>query len=263
MPDLKKDPVLQQFEEILKPGVEYLLPYMTQPNNPLQNTKKVEQDILDSLTGNDIQSYVEDGFAAIGKEMHHVCSEEERRKVLDEWSDSSEHFSKYVEDIFSKTEEDQKSSMPPSDLESVKKPAYMKDFLGISEQTINIFYKCGCHLFEQQNYKDAYNVFFIVGYLDNTRTNAWISLGLSAKRNHDVQRALKAFGIATVVNPSIVLPLIYSAQCYAELNDYKNAIAALTLAEEIAHAFPERNSPEQLKNVQDLKIKYKTRFVNK
>lgn len=255
----QKDPIVEKFEAIFKPAVDFLLPHLMQPNNPLQDKSKMEHEIMDFLMGNDVQKYLDDGFSAISREMGKICSAEERQAVEKEWVNSPEYFSNLVSKILTDYEEKTKTH-DPTNVDIPNLAAFpLKSLLGISDKTLDIFYKCGCHLFKEEHYKDAYNAFFIIGYLDNRRVNAWISMGLSAKRDHDIQRAIRAFETATVANPSIALSQLYAAQCYKELKDDTKALEALDLAKDIAETFPERNTPDILNSIKDHINQYKAK----
>lgn len=239
-----KDPVEELFEEALKPAVADIVAEMKQPNNPLQNTKKLEQEVMDALMGRHLDKYLEGGFKAIGHEMPKICTPQEQEQVAKEWGSAFDHFYKITESLGA-----------PSSGESKTYDTF-KQLLGISDATVSIFYKCGCHLFEQHHFQDAYNVFFVVVYLDHTLSNAWVALGLAAKRNGDIEAALKAFAQATLADARFALPQVYSAECYAETNDFSNAIASLELAQEIADKHPSENPQSVVQTIRNLNMKY-------
>lgn len=251
----KIDPVIEQFEEALKPTVSLIVEELKQPNNPLQNTKKLEHEVMDSLMNRHLDKYLEGGFHAINREMAKLCTPEEREEVSKEWSNALEHFFSVSATSLSKDKKDEEISSGNTET--------FQQLLEISDKTLEIFYKCGCRLFEQKHYQDAYNVFFIVSYLDYRRSNVWVALGLAAKRNRNNEDALKAFAQATLVNPTEALPQIYSAECYAENKEYLDAIASLKLAEEIAEKNPEHNSKSIKNTIRNLTQKYQTLNANK
>lgn len=239
-----KDPIEKMFEEALKPAVAEIVEEMKQPNNPLQNTKKLEHEVMDTLMNRHLDKYLEGGFQAIAREMPKICSPQEREQVSKEWGSAFDHFFKITESLTAASKGEPKTYDT------------FQQLLGISDSTVAIFYKCGCKLFEEHHFQDAYNVFFVVVYLDHRLSNAWVALGLSAKRNSDIEGALKAFAQATLADTRFALPQVYSAECYAEISDYSNAVASLELAQEIAEKHPNENPLPVVQTIRNLMTKY-------
>ena len=63
--------------------------------------------------------------------------------------------------------------------------------------------------------------------LSPLRFNVWLSLGITEKLSQAYEDALKAFSMASILDPDAVAPHFYSGECYLAL--HKNDLAETSL----------------------------------
>lgn len=109
-------------------------------------------------------------------------------------------------------------------------PPSLQSLIGVTEETLSNIYDVGVRFFSKMDFHKASDIFYLVTLIDYLRHNAWISLGLCEMENHHFEKALEAFGMASITDIDNPLPYIASAECSAELGKQHDAKQFLSLA---------------------------------
>lgn len=237
---------LGAIERIVTPFVEKIKPFLSgAPEDKLHTKEQIEREILDLLSAKPLRERFDQGFSAIVEQLVMIVSPKEFEIVRMEWS----HAVGKISEIF-KSYQDQEHKKETESLA-------LQDLLGISEETMGLFYQCGCNLYEHRQFQEASQVFFVVAFLNIGRSNPWISLGLASKQIENHEEALHAFAMASIADTNSAIPQIYSAECYIAMKQYPDAIASLEFASEIATDHPQDNHPKLHDYINEMIIRYR------
>lgn len=239
-------------EKLLMPFFEKLKPYVTfNPEDKLQSKEKAEQELFDLLSAKPLRERFDRGFESIVDQLLTLVSPKEFELVRMEWRQAVEK----IVTIF-KVYQD---SGVLKDIDG-EKFDILQELLGISDTTLNLFYKCGCNLYDRRRFQEASDVFFVVAFLNAGRSNPWISMGLAAKQTGNIEEALRSFAMASIADPHSAIPQIYAAESYIEVQQFREAVAALELAAEIARDNPNQNNPKMHNYINELILRYKQKI---
>jgi len=227
------------------PLVEDLLPFFINQQTPIKMVENAKKELTETATGKAYRERIERAFKGIAKNIKHIASIHLCEEIANEWI----KIPVQLESFFTF-----KDVAPGT---NISKHSLQQTF-GISDKTINLFYQCGSHAYEHHHYKEACDIFFLVTSLSPAHANAWIALGLCERKGHNIQEALLAFAMATLIDNSIAAPQVYSAESYAEQKNYEDALESLQLAKEIAQKNPEHNPPSLTPYINKLIHKYQT-----
>ncbi|MBS0628369.1 MAG: hypothetical protein JSS09_09180, partial [Verrucomicrobia bacterium] len=208
----------------------------TTPFHPANQIIQESRSILtDLLTGKDIRNRMEQGFSVLMRELN----EYETPIILDgiqaEWV-------KYSEYLLNKLQNP--PEQPLSQEEALE--AFDREF-PISDDTIERFYQCGYRLYQDKNYQEAADVFFVISSIDYRRHNVWMILGLSEEKLNNYEQALVAFSMATLTDMENPLTFLHSAECYLALTDNENAQNCLQSALNLVNDKSDKES-QQIKS---------------
>ncbi len=180
---------------------------------------KLRHDLEEELVGSEYKKRIPSGMKLVINDLEGHLSKIELLELREELGKISDHIEKL---------NSQKLNSVQEMMEALDKtPETLQGIFGLSDKTIEHFYKCGSRYYDSSHFKEACDVFYLLSILNPQKFNIWLSLGLSEKQMHHLEKALQAFAMATVMNITSVLPHILSAQCYLELKE--NTLAKETL----------------------------------
>jgi len=102
--------------------------------------------------------------------------------------------------------------------------------LGVSDKVMEGYYASAAQLLEQQRYDAASDAFLFLATLDPFNVEYWLNMGLAEHRRGNEREALKALGMACIVDPESPTPHVYAAECYMKEEDLVHAVDSLRLA---------------------------------
>lgn len=224
-------------EEMIKPFVKELLPLVPLPEDKFRTKKQQEEmaenELLDFFCLKTVGKRIETGFSVIAKQLNEI-DPHAFDKILAEWTHGAELFMKELKSV----------NTAQGSPEEQASAATLQEMLGISNETIELFYRCGSALYEKNAFQEASDAFFVVAFLNYTQANPWIAMGLASQKNHQLEDALNAYAMANLVDCTTAVPQIYSAECYVEMGLMEDVMLSLNFAKEIAELNPATNPKE-------------------
>ena len=112
----------------------------------------------------------------------------------------------------------------------LKQEKSLQEIVKISDCTLDKLYMAAKHLYDQKQYTQSANAFYLLTILNPKRYSFWLGLANSEYFTHNFQLALIAYANCCQVNPNDPICHIFSSRCYEELKEGKLAINALDLA---------------------------------
>lgn len=109
-------------------------------------------------------------------------------------------------------------------------PDSLQELLGISDNTLNQFFRSGHRYYEGSRFTQASDLCFAINILNPFKYNGWLALGMAEKERHRFREALQAFSMATLIDITSVYPHIHSAICYRALKAEDDVKKSLDLA---------------------------------
>lgn len=106
-----------------------------------------------------------------------------------------------------------------------------KELLGLSDVTLQLFYRAAKQLFDSGLHPKAEAAFFFLTTVDYKQYTFWLGLGHAAFHMGNLNQAINAYETAETCQPGSIWPNIYMANCFEALNDYQEALFALEKAE--------------------------------
>lgn len=220
---------LQEFNELLEKDDQFLIEQIVHALEGVGDDPAAKHKISKQLTE-----------TLTGKESLHRCAS--GFKLI--WEDIKGHLPPYE---FKQVEQEcataltKLSAMSGKKMESLpqmmdkmeKMPDTFQELLGISDQTLEHFYQAGMRHYAAAHYADAGTIFFTLSVLSPFRFNIWQALGLSEEKLLKHEKALEAFAMATIMDPSSPIPHMHSGACYLAIHDKIHAKATLKHALEL------------------------------
>lgn len=214
-----------------------------------QDKELLRKQVYNNITNKDGGERMERGFKAISSQLDFITGAFAKKQASEELKKASEKLQEYGQKIFDAAkgvsiEEMIKSpSTPPKEIDQLTpddihvEPLYNK--IGISEETYDLFYQCGRRLYENQSYQEASDAFYLLNFLDATRSNVWLAQGMALQALNEWEQALMAFAYATVFDGGATpLPLVQIAACHIKMGETQLAKDTLQMANELIQANP-------------------------
>jgi type III secretion system low calcium response chaperone LcrH/SycD len=117
---------------------------------------------------------------------------------------------------------------------------YVKDLLeknktlqqvcGISDHTLDMFYKAAKYIFEQHQFEQAADAFGFLTIVNSKKASFWLGLGNAEYQCARFEPALLALTFAKALDPSNPIPYIQAARCYEKINQIDFAMHSLQVA---------------------------------
>lgn len=118
--------------------------------------------------------------------------------------------------------------------EELQQGKSIKEIIQISDRLCRRLYQVAFHLFEEKNYKDAYNAFIFLSAIDPNCSQYWLGLGMSAQMCHDYETAIDAYELTACMEIDNPVPYFYLSKCLFAIHERENSLHALDLAIEVA-----------------------------
>lgn len=110
----------------------------------------------------------------------------------------------------------------------------LRDIMGISRQKMEERYAYGYHLFEQEEYDEAAQLFTHLAMLDPKGAHYWEAAATAHIRNGDLDLAITMLAVSSLIEPNNPRPYLYSGHCLAKLGEIEDAKESFELAIEAA-----------------------------
>jgi type III secretion system low calcium response chaperone LcrH/SycD len=105
-----------------------------------------------------------------------------------------------------------------------------KDLFNVSDEIMKLYYSCAYDLLQKDSYEKSAHAFLFLTMLDPYVYDYWMGLGFSQSKRDEFDKALKAYGMATLINIDHPAPYLFSAQCYQQIHDKENAMKSVEWA---------------------------------
>lgn len=214
----------EKFEkEVVEPLIAEIMKeqFSTPPPNLLvpekvwkENTK---QQLKDICSTKELRARLISGQVAAINDLKGHLSPDVFQRFQENWRQGVEKLIAIAEQGLPK---ENKEEFPPA----------LQTLIGVTEETLGHIYDSGVRHFQKMDFHKASDIFYLVTLIDYLRHNAWISLGLCEMENHHFEKALEAFGMASITDIDNPLPYITSAECSIELGKDHDAKQFLNLA---------------------------------
>jgi len=102
--------------------------------------------------------------------------------------------------------------------------------LGLSSREMAKFWEVSCKFLKQKRFSEAADAFLFLATIDPQNVGYWLNLGMAEYGCNRPSLALKAFGMACIVDPDNPAPHVYAAECYMAKEDLNKAVDSLKLA---------------------------------
>lgn len=114
------------------------------------------------------------------------------------------------------------------------KGVYPKDIVEFSEEAMAKSYKTALQFFQEGRFQDAGDAFLFLCYLDPSKYEYWLGLGMATQMNHNYEGAIDAYELAAICDINSPVPYFYLAKCLFAIHDHESSLQALELAIESA-----------------------------
>lgn len=138
-------------------------------------------------------------------------------------------------------------------------PNTLQELFGISDAVFEHLYQGGVRYHSTRHWKEAGDIFYCLSLLSPVRFSVWLSLGVLEKQVSSYEDALRAFAMATLLNPQAIEPHIYSAECYLAMHQKPLAEATLHYALELIVDLSKEPGSSQKSHILRLLAATKTR----
>lgn len=109
-------------------------------------------------------------------------------------------------------------------LDSLKKNLPLKDYYGLSEHALNLFYQAANYLFKNGSFQNCADTLFFLCHLDPENELFWLALGNVEYHSEHYEDALNAFSIAYLINEQDPRGLLYAAHSCEKLGEKERAL---------------------------------------
>lgn len=133
----------------------------------------------------------------------------------------------------------------------------LKNYLQISEKTIESLYRAAKHIYSQKHFEEAAKAFSVLTAIDPNEYIFWHALGNCEYFCARYQPALLAYALAIQANPNDYTSQVFSAHCYEAIHDIDNALSSLDSA-----LFITSHDKEKHKDVHRKIVSQKERLIN-
>lgn len=112
----------------------------------------------------------------------------------------------------------------------------LQSILGWSDEIVATMFQAARSLYEQKRYDEAADAFVFLVTINPTVPSFWISAGMVAEAQQDAEKAVQAYRMAILYGADHYPSYAHAARCYMEQGRRREALAVVTLAEEVAQS---------------------------
>lgn len=102
-----------------------------------------------------------------------------------------------------------------------------KDVRGITDKEMESMYAIAYNFYNHGKFDRANDLFTALCQMDTYEPKYWIGLGAARQMQKNYEKAIDAYGMATLFDAQNPLPAFYAAHCYMKLKNHERAIQAL------------------------------------
>jgi len=117
--------------------------------------------------------------------------------------------------------------------------AFPKDYMDLSDETVEGIYAQAYRLYKNGQYKEASQLFRFLIMLNVGEPKYLLGLGACLQMLKEYLKAAEAYALCSAIDPSSPLPYYHASDCYLKMNDKVSAAANLELAAKHAGDRPE------------------------
>lgn len=109
-----------------------------------------------------------------------------------------------------------------------------KDVRGITDKEMESIYAIAYNFYNHGKFDRANDLFTALCQMDTYQSKYWIGLGAARQMQKKYEKAIDAYGMATLFDTKNPFPAFYAAHCCMKLKDHDRAIQALEAVIQIA-----------------------------
>jgi len=114
--------------------------------------------------------------------------------------------------------------------ERLNKANTIREFLGLSDETMNEFYRAAYSFHQTGKYEEAADSFYFLCAIAPWVYQFWVGYGHSEQMLDHLTASLYAYAMAVLSNHANPTPHLLAAECYHKLGNISDAINSLELA---------------------------------
>ncbi|PWU07405.1 MAG: CesD/SycD/LcrH family type III secretion system chaperone [Verrucomicrobia bacterium] len=108
-----------------------------------------------------------------------------------------------------------------------------KDIQGITDKEMESIYATAYNFYTHGKLDRAKDIFSALCQMDPYQAKYWLGLGATRQMQEKYEKAVEAYGMATLMDIKNPLPSFYAAHCLMKLNDHDRTISALETVIEV------------------------------
>lgn len=109
-----------------------------------------------------------------------------------------------------------------------------KDIKGITDKEMEGIYATAYNFYTHGKFDRANDIFSALCQMDPYQSKYWLGLGATRQMEKKYEKAIEAYGLATLMDSKNPFPAFHSAHCFMKLSNNDSAIKALEAVTEIA-----------------------------
>lgn len=102
-----------------------------------------------------------------------------------------------------------------------------KDLKGITDKEMEGIYATAYNFYTHGKLDRANEIFSALCQMDPYQSKYWMGLGATRQMEKKYEKAIEAYGLATLMDAKNPLPAFYAAHCFMKLENFDGAIKAL------------------------------------
>jgi len=101
-----------------------------------------------------------------------------------------------------------------------------KDLKGITDKEMEGIYATAYNFYTHGKFDRANEIFSALCQMDPYKSKYWLGLGATRQMEKKYEKAIEAYGLATIMDANNPLPPFYAAHCLMKLNEHDRATSA-------------------------------------
>lgn len=205
----------RQIEEYIKTlSFEEDDPSIIHVITPAMQRAKIKEELKEEVKLKELSSHIASAFKIITTEGH---------RYLD-----AAHIAA-LNDDFAQAE----NALDEMDLNSPPRENFQMA-MHFTESTIESIFTIAIAKFDEAQYSSSLSLFILLSTLIPENADYWCRAGILALECQNYELAIRLFSATTALDPSLIVPWIFSADCYLKLNLPREAEAAYAEAIKIS-----------------------------
>lgn len=109
----------------------------------------------------------------------------------------------------------------------------LSEALSCSDEVNSSIFKIGIEKYSQGLINDAIAIFTFLTLVASDEPDYWYRLGILLQQEGEFERALRVYKIASNIDPELIGPCLFAAECYLNLGEMEQAEESFALAKNI------------------------------